>query len=150
MIETDTELLRQKFLNEHEELSRQIDEMKCFWREVNELGQGPKYEEMAYRVQNLREQLKNHFDSETKEGYLSSPQIKSSIYAEQAEILGQQHAQLLDSLDRFIAALKQCDSAFHCWQEVRSDFDEFLKTLYQHEASETKLVENAMHELKQK
>jgi len=146
---TEYEAVRQQQLTEHEELKKQIDELNSFWQEVNELGEGPKCEEMAYRVKELRKELKDHFKSEATEGYLASPLIQSSRFATQAENLGQQHPQLLRMLDRFITELQKCEFGSYCWKDVKSDFDEFLRTLNEHESSETELMKTALQELKQ-
>jgi hypothetical protein len=63
--------LLQKLSNEHDVLRKQIADLRQFWSEVSELGQRPKYEEMGYRVQQLRDALAAHFSSEEEGGYLA-------------------------------------------------------------------------------
>jgi len=134
----------QSLQDEHRGLSKQIADLKLFWREVNELGQGPKYEEMGMRVQVFRELLASHFANEERGGYLAQALNRAPEFAERAKQLEQQHQLFLDDIDRFIARLQTCDSAFHCWQEVREEFDDFLQRLHVHETEETQIVETAI------
>jgi len=144
MNETRPQTLLQMLLREHAELSENILDLRRFWNEVNELGQGPKYEEMGSRVRDMRQLLAKHFANEERDGYLTPALHELPRFAEQAEDLRQQHQQFLDTLDGFIGRLQTCESAFHCWQEVRVEFEDFLRRLRTHETEETTIVETAL------
>jgi hypothetical protein len=136
--------LLQKLSNEHDVLRKQIADLRQFWREVSQLGQGPKYEEMGQRVQQLREALAAHFASEEEGGYLAPavaivPRLSAS--AAQLEL---EHMQFLNTLDGFCQRLAKCESAFHCWQEVRVDFEDFMQRLDRHEAEEMSILRQAI------
>ena len=144
MTETGTGQLLQKLVDEHDQLSKQIADLQQFWHEVNELGEGPKYEEMGSRVQNLRTALADHIAEEEQGGYLAPDFEREPKFAAKAESLRQQHQKFLATLDDLIKNLKTCDSAYRCWQEVRTDFDDFLNRLREHEAAETAIVDAAL------
>jgi hypothetical protein len=127
----------------HDVLRKQIADLRQFWSEVSQLGQGPKYEEMGGRVRRLREILADHFASEERDGYLAVA-VSTAPLSESAKALESQHAEFLKTLDRFIERLAKCESAYHCWEEVRTEFEEFMKRLDQHEADEMSLVRQAI------
>lgn len=128
----------------HDVLRKQIADLRQFWSEVSQLGQGPKYEEMGGRVKRLRDILADHFASEERGGYLADAVNTTPRLSESAKALESQHAEFLKTLDRFIERLAECESAYHCWEEVRTEFEEFMRCLDQHEAHEESLVREAM------
>ena len=144
MAESAFEESLQSLQHEHRGLSKQIAELKSFWNEVNEIGQGPKYEEMGSRVGVFRELLASHFADEERGGYLARALDRAPQFAERANQLEQQHQVLLDDIDGFIAKLQTCDSAFHGWQEVLKEFDGLLQRLHDHETEETQIVAAAI------
>lgn len=129
---------------EHDVLHKQIEDLRQFWNEVSQLGQGPKYEEMSGRVERLREILADHFANEERGGYLADAVDTAPRLSESAKALEWQHAQFLNSLDRFIERLAKCESAYSCWEEVHAEFEDFMQRLDQHEADEMSLVCQAM------
>jgi len=144
MTEKDSGTLLQMILEEHREISSQIADLIHFWNEVYELGQGPKYEEMAWRVQTLRKLLAAHFTDEERGGYPAPVLQQTPHFCTQAEELRQQHTQFLNSLDDYIDRLRRRESGFHCRTEVRTEYDDFLKQLHEHEAAETRIVTEAV------
>lgn len=144
MTETRPDALLQMLLDEHRDIFKQIADLRSFWNEVNELGQGPKYEEMGSRVQELRRHLAKHFANEELGGYLAPALQRTPQFVAQAEQLQLQHAEFLDTLDHYTSRLQTCESAFHCWQEVRTEFEDFLQRLNEHEVAETTIVEAAV------
>ena len=96
---------------EHEIVSRQIDNLQQFWNEVNELGQGPKYEEMGTRIRELRDVLAKHFAKEERGGYLAPAANQLPQTDPQLELLQRQHGEFLDTLDGDIGRLQACESA---------------------------------------
>ncbi len=143
MTETKKQTLLQSLLDEHKSITDQINDVKHFWSEVDELGRGPKYEEMGAHVRNLREVLAKHFADEERDGYMAPVLKTAPHFVEQTQKLKQQHQQFLDALDHYIDRLEKCESAYHCWQEVRTEFEEFLTQLHEHEAEETRIVQSA-------
>lgn len=137
------ELLEQ-LSDEHDVLHKQIADLRQFWSEVNQLGQGPKYEEMGQRVRQLREVFAGHFASEERDGYLARAVDTAPRFSASAKRLESQHAQFLHTLDQLIARLAQCESAYHCWEEVRVEFEDFMQRLDKHEAAEMSLVRQAI------
>jgi hypothetical protein len=136
--------LLQMLSDEHDGLRKQIADLRQFWSEVSQLGRGPQYEEMGHRVHLLRDMLAAHFASEERGGYLS-PAIKAAPqFATSARELESQHADFLRILDYFIERLAKCESAYHCWQEVRVDFEDFMQRLDRHEAEEMSIVRQAI------
>ncbi len=143
MAESPPDRLLKALQSEHDEVSEQIANLRAFWSEVNELGQGPKYEEMGSRVRNLRELLANHFACEERDGYLAPALKRAPRYTAQADQLRREHPQFLDSIDHIVNRLQSCESAYQCWQEVRTEFEDFLQRLQDHEAAEISIVEAA-------
>lgn len=146
MPETRNRILLQTLNEEHKEISSQIADLRRFWSEVNELGEGPKYEEMGTRIQVLRSTLAKHFDNEEREGYLSPALERAPRFATKAEQLEKQHTQFLVTLDQYIAKLQACEPAYHCWQEVFNDFEDFLEQLHEHESAESAIVQTAIRD----
>ncbi|MEZ6049467.1 MAG: hemerythrin domain-containing protein [Planctomycetaceae bacterium] len=144
MSTSQTNSLPKSMIEEHEEVARKIDSLKRFWHQVDELGMGPKYEEMASRIHEFRDEMEQHFDEEENQSVQFSQLDQKSESAMTQESLHQQHTQLLKQLDDFSERLKQCEGVYHCWQEVRADFDRFLNALHNHEQAETDLFKAKM------
>ncbi|MAT15461.1 MAG: hypothetical protein CMJ46_09340 [Planctomyces sp.] len=132
--------VQEAYLNDHEELARRIDDLKRFWHQVDELGDGPKYEEMATRVEQFRRELEAHIEHEEQRPDLFTPTSETSSASEQVEELHREHAEMLRQLDEFSQRLRLCEGAYHCWHQVREDFDDFLDHLHEHEAKEERLL----------
>lgn len=140
MPQTNTETLLNALRTEHDELLEEIKDIGQFWTEVNELGMGPKYDEMATRVHRLRERLKRHFAEEERGGYLAPVIAAAPELASQADQLKRQHPEFLKDLDEFSIQLENRESAFPNWEEVHRKFDEFLRRLHEHESAEMDMV----------
>ncbi|MCA9039454.1 MAG: hemerythrin domain-containing protein [Planctomycetaceae bacterium] len=136
MSSAHTNSLPQTFLDEHEAVAQKIDELKRFWHQVDELGMGPKYEEMAARIHEFRTEMEQHFAHEESQTELFGALARNASTSGEVDSLRTQHANLLNQLDEFCSRLKQCEGVYHCWQEVRTDFDHFLNELHEHEDSE--------------
>jgi iron-sulfur cluster repair protein YtfE (RIC family) len=128
---------------EHDELLLEIADLKQFWSEVNELGQGPKYEEMGTRVEHFRERFRQHIAEEERDGYLAPALAVAPRFASKADELKQQHQRLLDALDRFSQQLQNREAAYHNWEEVHAEFEEFLTQLREHESAEMAILRGA-------
>ena len=131
-------------LAEHRELLSQIADLRQFWREVCQLGDGPKFGEMASRVTNIRSLLQHHFEREECGGYLSSALKTAPQFADEAAQLQMQHAGFLASLDQLIDCLKrsQCGS----WQGAFAGFEQFVEDLQKHEQREHTLLQTAFNQ----
>lgn len=143
MAQTNSASLLNAMQTEHDDLLEEIKDVEQFWTEVNELGKGPKYEEMAFRVHRLRDRLKRHFAEEERDGYLSPVIAAAPELAFRVNELKQQHQEFLKSLDQFSKQLKDRESAIHNWEEVHQKFDDFLGRLHEHESAEMGIVREA-------
>jgi thiamine kinase-like enzyme len=128
---------------EHDDLMEEIRDVEQFWTEVNELGRGPKYEEMATRVHQLHTRLKRHFAEEERGGYLAPAIEAAPELTPRAEELKKQHRGFLDELDRFSQQLEDHEAVFHNWEEVHAEFERFLRELNEHETAEMAIVREA-------
>ncbi len=131
------------FLQEHRDLMRTVTSLRQWSYELAELGI-PKYEEMAWRVQEFRDRLDEHFVHEEQGGYLGAALAAAPQCAQQADRLLAQHGEFLGCLDRFIERLKAVPPKFTHWQEARDEFDAFLARLRDHEAAENSIVHAAL------
>ena len=86
-------------LAEHQELMEKIAELQKFWHEVDELGIGPKCQELADRLADIREHLQQHFDAEERDGYLGPALSMAPRFAQEADVLRDQHVTMLQTLD---------------------------------------------------
>lgn len=127
------------------ELMKQVDDLRQWWREVDELGV-PKYGEMVSRIQVLRDSVAAHFRSEEEGGYLAAALAIAPQFTQQAEILLAQHAGFLESLDRFATNLQADHPAFNSWQDVRDEFDKFVLEIRKHESAENAIMQAAFGE----
>lgn len=146
MIKTNTGDLLKVILEEHVDVTNELKNLRQFWEQVDQLGQGPQYEEMGARVRQFREQLTEHFADEERGGYLKAALLKLPQFENQAKNLRKQHEQFLDKLDSLDARLHKCEDEFRCWQDVRKEIEEFIDQLQKHEVAETAIVETAINE----
>lgn len=130
--------------DEHTDIHHQIADLRQFWNEVNQMGHGPKYEEMGDRVREFRENLAKHMAREEQGGYLADAVDNAPQLADSARKLGAEHAEFLKTLDNFIGRLNTCESAYQCWDEVRTEFERFIQRLDQHESAEMSLLKQAI------
>ncbi len=140
MAASQTDDFLQMLSTEHVEISKRVSDLRRFWSEVNELGDGPKYEEMGARIRQLRDHLAEHFELEEQGGYLASAIQRAPQLAEQAEQLKQQHQQILDTLDNYSSRLQACGESYQCWKDVLVDIEQFLDLLHEHESTEAAII----------
>lgn len=131
-------------LAEHQELMQKIADMRKFWHEVDELGQGPKCEELADRVAEIREHLRLHFEAEEKDGYLDPALSIAPRYAEEAASLRAEHVTLLQSLDDLGKELQTGDSEH--WNAACERVEAFTKALVHHEHRENGIMQAAFND----
>jgi len=130
------------FLEEHQNLTRRIAELRRWWSELDELGIR-KFGEMASRVQELRNLLAEHFAEEETGGYLSAALAAAPKFERQAATLGGQHPQFLERLDHLIARLRDSETTSHYWRSSREEVEQIIVDLRQHEHDENALVHAA-------
>ena len=131
-------------LAEHQELMQKIVDVRKFWHDVDELGQGPKCEELASRVAGIREHLSLHFEAEEKDGYLDPALSIAPRYAEEAALLRAEHATLLQSLDDLGKELQTGDSEH--WDAACKRLEAFVMTLEHHEHRENGIMQAAFND----
>jgi len=130
------------FLEEHQHLTHRIAELRKWWSELDALGDR-KFGEMAFRVQELRNLLAEHFDEEERDGYLASALAVAPHFSVQAAELCHQHPQFLEQLDNLIARVRDSQPTSDYWRTVRDELEQFLVDLRRHERSENAIVQTA-------
>jgi hypothetical protein len=133
------------FLEEHQNLMRRIAELRKWWSELDALG-ARKFGEMAFRVQELRDLLAEHFEGEERDGYLASALAVAPHLSVQAADLCRQHPQFLDRLDNVIARVRDSEPSSDYWRTARDELEQFLADLRQHERSENAIVQTAFRD----
>jgi hypothetical protein len=133
------------FLEEHQNLTRRIAELRKWWSELDALG-ARKFGEMAFRVQELRDLLAEHFQEEERDGYLGSALAVAPQFTAQASELCQQHPQFLDRLDNLIMRVRDSEPPSDYWRTARDELEQFLADLRRHERSENAIVQTAFHD----
>jgi hypothetical protein len=130
------------FLEEHQNLTRRIAELRKWWSELDALGDR-KFGEMAFRVQELRNLLAEHFEEEERGGYLTSALAVAPHFSVQAADLCRQHPEFLDRLDKLIARVRDSQLPSDYWRTARDELEQFLGDLRRHERSENAIVQTA-------
>ncbi len=131
-------------LAEHQELMQKIAELQSFWHEVNELGIGPKCQELADRLADIREHLQQHFDAEERDGYLGPALKMAPRFAQEADDLRAQHVTMLQSLDGLGGRLRTGDHEI--WNSVCAEVEAFVRDLEHHEHRENGIVQAAFND----
>jgi hypothetical protein len=130
------------FLEQHQSLSRRIAELRKWWSELDGLG-ARKFGEMAFRMQELRDLLTEHFEEEERDGYLASALAVAPHFSVQAAELCRQHPHFLDRLDSQIARVRDSEPSSDDWRAARDELEQFLTDLRRHERSENAIVQTA-------
>jgi len=133
------------FLEAHQTLTRRIAELRKWWSELDALGDR-KFGEMAFRVQELRDLLAEHFEEEERDGYLASALAVAPQFSAQAADLCSQHPQFLDRLDNLIGRVRDSEPRSDYWRTARDELEQFLADLRRHERSENAIVQAAFHD----
>jgi hypothetical protein len=130
------------FLEEHQNLTRRIAELRKWWSELDALGVR-KFGEMAFRMQELRDLLADHFEKEERGGYPVSALAVAPQLSAQAADLCRQHPQFLDRLDTMIARVRDSEPSSDYWRTGRDELEQLLADLHSHEGSENTIVQTA-------
>jgi hypothetical protein len=119
----------------HEALQRSVQELRLWWREVEELGK-PRFGEMGTRIHALRELLSEHFRLEEDGGYLKEPLYAAPHLATQAQTLRAEHSAILDDLERLARRLEAAPCELDCWTAAWHELAAVLARLERHEHDE--------------
>jgi len=130
------------FLDEHRKLAQKLAELRRWWDELDQLG-SRKFGEMAYRIEELRGLLAEHFEEEERDGYLASALAIAPQYATQADDLAHEHVQFLERLDGLVGRLREAAPASEYWRNAREELNQLLADLRQHEHRENAIVQTA-------
>ena len=131
-------------LAEHQELMEKITELQKFWHEVDELGIGPKCQELADRLADIREHLQLHFDAEERDGYLGPALKMAPRFAQEADALRAQHVTMLQTLDGLGGRLRA--GGHDIWNSVCAEIEAFVSDLEHHEHRENGIVQAAFND----
>lgn len=134
----------EQLLEEHQELMRKVTDIRKFWKEVCELGIGPRCSELAERMAEIRKLLDHHFEVEEADGYLAPALELAPRFAPEAKELAAQHQAFLDRLDGMMDRLRDAES--EVWNSVCDELEAFVGELQEHEHRENNIVQAAFNE----
>lgn len=140
MEQSDRETALRPLLDGHEQLVDQIEAIRQWWQELDEVGR-PKFGEMGDRIAEFREMLAAHFADEERGGYLQAAIQGKPELNEAAKALRKQHPQLLADTDALIEQLKSCDPLVECWRDARERFEALVEAIRRHESEENVLID---------
>jgi hypothetical protein len=126
----------------HGALHREIDEMKAWCHEAEEIGQ-PRFGQLGIRLKTLREHVAGHFAQEERGGYMSPIVAADPRFAIPVEELLAEHARLLQRFDQVAAKLAETPAGYACWSEGQRDICSVLADLERHEHAENELWQSA-------
>jgi hypothetical protein len=126
----------------HSALHREIDDMKAWCHEAEEIGQ-PRFGQLGIRLQALRDHVAGHFAAEERGGYMSPVVSADPRFAVPAEELLAEHARILTRFDEVAAKLAQTPAGYTCWSEGQHDICSVLADLERHEHAENELWQSA-------
>ena len=133
-----------KTMQEHGTLHESIDELRTFWVEVNEIGYGPKYEEMGIRINEFRKVLTDHFRKEEDQLFKMVVEDCEPIVAEKVKHLCEKHVELLKRLEDDSLQVKWNRVSFANWECVRDELESIMDSLADHEAEEHAILEQLL------
>lgn len=131
-----------KWRSEDELLGRQLDSIRQWMRELDQLGK-QHFGETATRLKLLRETIVDHFEREEalvkklSEHYSpDSPEL--AAVKNQAS---REHQNLLDRFDDLIRRLDLVEPPFESWQQAMDEMQDLVNLFEQHEANEWESIE---------
>ena len=126
---------------EHRNVNKRIADLKKFWLEVSELGEGPKFEELKAHVGAFGELLSAHMARE-EHLFHDMRHLLDSNTGERVSQLTLEHAEflqrLLENVDRLDRDKEYCNNAD--WQAIGDEIEDLIERLADHEAAETALI----------
>lgn len=126
----------------HEKLNHEIEELKGWLHEVDELGR-PMFGQLGDRVAALRRALAEHFALEEEGGYMAELLDIAPHLADRVAALLPEHAELLAEFDRVSRELCKSPTTYECWSIAEADFHQALDRLERHEHRENELWQEA-------
>jgi hypothetical protein len=126
----------------HASLHKEIDDMKTWCHEVEEIGQ-PRFGQLGLRLKVLRDHVAGHFAAEERGGYMSPVVAADPRFAVPAEELLAEHARILKRFDEVAAKLAGTPAGYTCWSEGQRDICSVLADLERHEHAENELWQSA-------
>lgn len=115
-----------------QDVSQASAELLDFWNQVNELGQGPKWEEMAIRLNHFRLLLARSFASDMRH-LQGCGAFQDAGGAERFHELSTQSMLLLDHLIDDVEHLKKHDATFLKWSQVAAELEEIFDRVAEHD-----------------
>lgn len=137
-----TEAERQLEVEQHALLA-ETSEIANWCRSLKDTGVAP-YEELAGRLNALRDALCDQFELEEREGDLAKILALDARFREGVLRLRDDHQQLLSLVDRFLRDLRQAELSLD-WPAVCRRLDSLADEFRQHESAEGELVHLAAH-----
>jgi hypothetical protein len=136
MHQNDHEDLCHHLLVEQDDIDREIECWRAWWKELREMGL-PKLGEMSARVANIRNHLHEHFAHEEATGLLSDVADGDRELKKRATALLAEHQQLLAQLQDLVDKMSACGADQLCWGGAGQEFEAFLDRLAKHEQEES-------------
>lgn len=96
---------------------------------------------LSERLRGLRDDLSHHFAEEDAGGCIEEAVCRRPALSAEAVKLEAEHPELLADLDRLIEYLATAGSSAFSRDEITTNFDEFVKRLLTHEATENRLLQ---------
>jgi hypothetical protein len=128
-----------RLVDEHHDITRQIDDERRWYAEIRQLGK-PSFGEMATRLNRLRAHLAAHFDSEERVEKDAASRGECKATSELMLGLQKVHGSLLKRLDSMISRCEGCGSSYDCWGDVGTEFETVISDLHAHETEELELL----------
>lgn len=129
----------------HAALHREIDDMRLWCREAEEIGQ-PRFGQLAIRLTALRDHVAEHFAQEERGGYMAAVVAIDPRFAPPVEELQAEHARILKWFDDVAARLAESPGRYGCWSEGQHDLSAILADLERHEHAENALWQSAFED----
>ncbi|MCA8989071.1 MAG: hypothetical protein KDA78_15605 [Planctomycetaceae bacterium] len=124
---------------EWHEILQAIQDMDQFWSEVDQLGRGPKWEELETRMCELRRLLVEHYQSE-EQNLRQLEKTNRTALLQRIRQLREQNSEILQRLSADIALLSSQDRHLRCWGDVHSEINTLGERLKAYESTEQNIM----------
>jgi len=141
----EAEPFLQMALEEHRELHHQVDDINRMFEQPSGEITPDEVRALHARMMSLRDNVSKHFRQEEAGGYLEEAICRSPTVAAKADSLQKQHQELLDLIDRVLAAPHVIDAPADVWRKLQREFVAFCKRLLAHERAENALLAKAFN-----
>lgn len=136
------ERLSHQWHDGHRELDAFFDDYRKWSYEVSQFG-FPHFGEMADRLEQLRELLRDHFSKENEicsQLIAVSDRATPEIEANRRRVASD-HTSLLARLDELISRLNELEPPFESWEDALNQVERFCDALEQHEEQEADCID---------